>query len=856
MLKISEIKVDGRISPIGISSASPFLSWKLESNLNNTYQVSYQIQVCRGDILVWDSQTVQSDKSIYIKYGGERLNPNHLYYVTLTVTDNHNESATAETEFFTGKLDGCWSAEWIGTGRRNDKKNSLPPELFSTSFTVKEKPMRAMVYASAMGIYKGKINDKTMGDIYFAPGYTHYKTYFQFQTYDVTDFINIGKNELSFFVANGWYLGTIGNKNNVYGNRRALIVELHLLYENGKDVIIKTDNQWKSTVDTQLCYADFYNGQIIDHTKSDRSKWKWENCELLNDVKQQLVPHFGSFVKEDGRLHIVSQNKVNNTIVYDFGQNHAGVIHIIVDAPKDTVIRIRHGEILNEDGSVFTKNLRAAKQELVLTCGKDGVQEFIPEFTFMGFRYAELTSNKKIKVIDVESIVLTSDTEPTGSFSCSNVLLTRFQKNIEWSQCSNFIDIPTDCPQRDERMGWTGDIAVFAETASLNRNISDFMKKWLNDLKLDQRENGSLPVTVPEIKVYQPTPLKVPIAIWGDAATMVPWAVYQAYGDKEFLKNQYTSMKKYTEAERRAAAAVGIGESKYLWNVNAFQYGDWCAAGESVYKWKRKGKHLATAYFANSVNIMIKAAKALGKTADEQYYTELYRKIQNAFAKLCFNEDGKLKGDFQSNYVCALYFNLIPEDKRPLIAKRLANLVREKNYCVMTGFAGTPYIAFALADNGYVDDAYKLLLNTQCPGWLYTVKAGGTTIWERWDALDENGHMRKMGKQTITDMVSFNHYAYGAVGSFFYRRILGIEAVEAGYKKFTVKPFVGHYLDFADGHIDTVYGRISVNWKKENDAFTIKITVPANTSCTLTLPDGTVYSFGSGSYKYSCLEVK
>ncbi|MCM1113860.1 MAG: glycoside hydrolase family 78 protein [Clostridium sp.] len=853
MLKISELLIDGRENPFGISSATPLFSWKLESDKNNTFQSSYHIQVTdENNILFWDSGIIKSERSAYIQYDGKRLDANKMYFVNLSVTDTNNEQAMAQSEFYSGKLDDLWTAKWIGSSRKNNRKNNLPPELFEKVFEVKEKPKRAVLYASAMGIYKGELNEKKIGNIFFAPGYTHYKTYFQYQSYDVTDIIKTGNNVLSFYVANGWYLGTIGNKNNVYGNSRGLIAELHLFYENGKESIISTNEEWQSTIDTSLCYADFYNGQIIDNTKSARDKWQWEKCTRLNDVNQRLVSHFGAYVTEDCRLKYISKNKISDSTVYDFGQNHAGVLHLTVSADKGTVIKIRHSEIINEDGTLFTKNLRKAKQELTLICGTDGVQEFMPEFTFMGFRYAEIKADKPIEIIDLESVVLTSDAKITGSFACSDKLLTRLQQNIEWGQRSNFIDIPTDCPQRDERMGWTGDIAVFAEEAAQNRNISAFMKKWLYDLQLDQRSNGTLPVTVPEIKVYQPTPLKVPIAIWGDAATMVPWAVYNAYGDKNLLENQYNSMKKYTDSEVRAAAAVGFGESKYLWNVNAFQYGDWCAANESVFQWELKGRYLATAYFANSVSIMQKAAKALGKTDDKKYYSDLHSKICNAFAHLCIKEDGTLKGDFQSNYICALYFNLVPENKKDLLIKRLVELVRENNHRVMTGFAGTPYTSFVLADNGYVDDAYKLLLNTECPGWLYTVKAGGTTIWERWDALDENGHIRKMGRQSITDMVSFNHYAYGAVGSFFYRRILGIEPNEAGYKKFTIKPVISKLLDYAEGYIDTIYGKISVKWNNSGDNFKMQVTVPVNTSCTLIMPNGKEHQLESGTYKLEC----
>ncbi len=850
MLKLKELTCDHLINPLGISTGAPAFSWKLESSHQNTVQEAYQIRVLQDEKVVWDTGFVASQDSINIRYAGESLLSHKEYRIEIEVKDNHDEVAKLTGTFFSGKLLEPWQARWIGSGRVNDRKNLLPPEMFATPVLLEHLPLRAVLYVSALGIYEAAFNGKKVGDSFFAPGYTHYQTYLQFQTYDVTELLKLGENQLRITVANGWYMGTIGNKNNIYGARRGLIAELHLWYEDDTHAIIGTDERWQHTVDTPLRYADFYNGQRIDATRSDERTWQWEPARGLSEPLPELRPHFGAYVREDQRLVPVSSHKMNDGTVYDFGQNHAGVLHMVVDAPRGATITIRHGEILNEDGSLFTKNLRKARQQLTLICGEDGVQDFLPRFTFMGFRYAELKADRPIKILEVESIVLTSDAKKTGEFSCSDPLLTRLQQNIQWGQRSNFIEISTDCPQRDERMGWTGDIAVFASAAAFNRDISAFMQKWLNDLRLDQRKNGTLPVTVPEIKTYAPTPFHIPIAIWGDAATMVPWAVYLAYGDKQFLASQYDSMKRYTEAERRAAAACGFGKARYLWNHNLFQYGDWCAAGESVGQWKRKGKFLATAFFANSVDIMRKAARTLGKTGDEQEYAALLDKIRNAFSELCCRDDGILKGDFQSNYVCALYFGLIPAEKKTAVAKRLVALVRQEDHRVMTGFAGTPYIAFALADNGYAEDAYKLLQNTKRPGWLYTVKAGGTTIWERWDALDENGYIQKMGKQSITDMVSFNHYAYGAVGDFFYRRILGIEPVEAGYKHFMIRPVPGGTLTHAEGSLDTGYGKIESQWKIEKSIFVLKASVPANTHCTIILPNGERHEVGSGSYQY------
>lgn len=735
-------------------------------------------------------------------------------------------------------------AGWIGTGRKNDKHNALPPELFRKKFDLETLPARAVLQASAMGIYEVCVNGKKAGDCYFAPGYTHYESYVQVQSYNVLSLLKIGENRLDITVANGWWLGSIGSKNNRYGDCRGLIAAVTLSFADGSEQNITTDESWQATRDTPERFSDFYNGETIDLRNTAEQGWHWQPVISLTGKLPALKPHFGAHVQEDCRLAPVPLSGG----IYDFGQNHAGVLRLTVKAKRGTTITVRHGEILDEQGRLFTKNLRKAKQTLTLVCGTDGENTFTPRFTFMGFRYAEITADSDFEIIKLESAVLTSDCNPIGTFSCSDEKLNRLFQNIQWGQRSNFIDIPTDCPQRDERMGWTGDIAVFAETATYNRDIGNFMRKWMYDLRQYQRSNGTLPVTIPENKTYQPTPFKVPIAIWGDAATMVPWAVYRAYGDKEALAAQYHSMKAYTDAEIRAAARTGRGKRKFLWDKNPFQYGDWCAAGESFHQWKKKGKYLSTAFLANSVSIMRQAAQALEKAEDERYYNQTLAQIQDAFSSLCILPDGRLTGDFQSNYVCALYFDLVPKEKRAAVAARLAQLVREGNHTVRTGFAGTPYLCFALADNGYAEDAYRVLQNEKCPGWLYTVNAGGTTMWERWDALDENGHFYK---GSGADMVSFNHYAYGAVGAFFYRRILGIEPVTAGYGEFQIKPIPGGSLQAAEGSLETRHGKIHVAWKRKEGRFSLTVSIPADTRCTIYLPDGSSYQVSGGEYQYS-----
>lgn len=741
------------------------------------------------------------------------------------------------------------AAKWIGTGNKNDKKNSLPPEIFQKEFYVNGQVASAILSISALGIYSAKINGKKVADIYFAPGHGEYRKQVRLHQYDVKNLLTEAtSSSLSITVANGWYLGTIGNKNNNYGSVRGLIAELVICYVDGRKEVIGTDETWTYSSEGPIRFADFYCGEIIDLQKEKKLKETFQSVVLMEQigvVPPILVLGNDCHVRQVDTLIPTKLHMCHTKVIYDFKQNHAGIIELAMNADIGDKIIIRHGEILNTDGSLFTENLRKATQTLTLICGNKGINVFRPEFSFMGFRYAEVEYTDKngrkkefdFAVVKFESRVISSDAVRIGKFKCSNELLNKFYSNINWGQLSNFVSIPTDCPQRDERMGWCGDLAVFAETATMNYDICAFMDNWLEELRLAQRDNGTIPVVIPENGTYEPTPFKIPIAIWGDAAVMVPWAVYRAYGDKERLKDSYESMKAYALAEKKVAERFKKDDRRFLWDNNIFQYGDWCAPGEGMFKWKKKGRYLAPMFYANTVHIMEQAAQVLGNEKDYKYFNTLYMNIKDAFAKYCIRKDGTLAGEFQSGYGCALYFNLIPEEMKDVVVKHLVRMVREKEHVVWTGFAGTPYTIFALCDNGYVEDAYKLLLNEKCPGWLYTVKAGGTTVWERWDALNEDGSFRQQRLGNIADMVSFNHYAYGAVGAFLYRRVIGIESLEAGYSKVRISPCITTQLSHAEGGISTPHGEIYVKWEIENEHYHLWIKIPSRVKADIVVMD-------------------
>jgi alpha-L-rhamnosidase len=458
----------------------------------------------------------------------------------------------------------------------------------------------------------------------------------------------------------------------------------------------------------------------------------------------------------------------------------------------------------------------------------------MPQLTYMGFRYVEVRGIEP-ENIQLEAVAVYSDIERIGKFECSNELINKLQSCIEWGAKSNFVDIPTDCPQRDERLGWTADTAVFAATACFNFDMHDMYEKWLLSLRDDQGSKGQIPDIAP--RVWMGNSRSAPV--WADACAIVPWSSFMAYGDKATLEKQYDCICRYIEDGKTHL-------TDFVWD-KGFQYGDWCAPGVNRPIWQERGKYVGTCYFANSVKIAARIAEILGKLDDKERYEQLFTDICSGFERRFVNADGSIKGEFQSAYVLPLYFGMLPQYHKAF-AGNLYRLVRDADFHLTTGFAGTPYILFALADNGYLDAAYKVLLADTCPSWLYEIKAGATTMWERWDALRPDGSVA--GANT---MVSFNHYAYGAVGDFLYRRIAGIEATEAGYRKFNIAPKLGGGLTYAKAELNTPHGKIASSWQLDDNKFTLTVDTPPSTECTVTLPDTTTHNVAPGNHVFECV---
>lgn len=846
-MKIINLQTEHLTKEVVTDEKYPRFSFALQSDKTGATLKKARIS-CNG----WELQT---QEQVLIPYAGEPLVPNTEYVVSVFAEDNFGETDEAHMTFRTAKLDTPWQAKWITDAdyRFTEKGVSPVPMTFQCKLSLKSNVKRATIFATAMGIYNLYLDNRRVGKNYFAPGFTSYQTTLQYQTYDVTQAIK-SQSVVRVVVAGGWAVGSFvfTRKNRVTADRQALLMEIHVEYEDGSTEIIGTDESWQVCMNGKFRMVDLYDGETYDATV-DYNLLDWHNAvEEKLRVHPNIVAEFGMPVIEHETFQPICVTKrEDGELIYDFGQNFAGVIRACIKGKHGQKIVFRHAEILKKDGSLFTELLRSAKATATYTC-IDGEQIYQPTMSYMGFRYVGV---KGIHEDDLQlsAVALYSDLACNASFECSNEMINRYQNCILWSAKSNFIDIPTDCPQRDERMGWTGDINVFATTACCNFDMSRFLEKWLNDVRAEQLKTGGIPNTVPVQGYGFPATMpRMAVDFWGDACVQVPWAEYLARGDKNLLKKCYPMMKKYVDACRFWAGLFSVGKHRYIWNTpSILHFGDWVAPDvEKMSDWQKRSKWTATASLKYTSGLVATVAGILGNADDERKYRELSEKVADAYVSVFTDGKGKLKDEFQTAYVLPLQFKMFPEEVLPVAAENLANLVARNDYCIGTGFPGTPYILFALADNGQAETAYKMLMNTKCPSWLYEVKAGGTTVWERWDALKEDGTSNTGSEDGTGGMISFNHYASGAVGDFFYRRIVGIEPITGGYHKFKIQPVPGGGLTYAKGEVVCPYGKIVSDWRIENDSFRIDVEIPVGTQCELTLPNGETHVLVSGKYSF------
>ncbi|HXS07059.1 MAG TPA: family 78 glycoside hydrolase catalytic domain [Rhizomicrobium sp.] len=847
-LTLAALRVEAQENPVGIDARTPRFSWQTQSQARGMRQAAYEIQVTdcgsgQAANRIWTSGKVSSDQSTQLSYGGPSLQSRKRYCWQARVWDTKGRQSdwSAPAYWEMGLLSPRdWSADWIEPRLAEDTSKPQPAPMLRKAFQVEGPIARARAYVTSHGLYEFYLNGQRVSDRLFTPGWTDYAKRLQYQTYDVTAQLKNGANAVGAILGDGWYRGMIGfnNQRNRYGQHLALLMQIEITYADGHTQRIVSDGSWKAATGP-IRASQIYAGEIYD-ARLERTGWSdasyddrdWSAVGTIAASKDVLVAQVGPPVRRISEITPVKIFKSpSGAMIADMGQNLTGWVRLRVKGPAGTTITLRHGEVLDAQGNLYIENLRAAEQTVQYTLKGGGDEVFEPHFTFQGFRYVALDGYPgNLEPGSVTGIVIHSDVAPAGEFETSSELINRLQHNILWSQKGNFLDIPTDCPQRDERLGWTGDAEVFSSTAAFNTNVEGFFTKWLADLSADQEADGAVPHVIPDVLSGAPSDLQRAsgAAGWGDAATIIPWNLYLAYADKRLLAAQYDSMAKWARYEQNRAG------DKYIWSGD-FQFGDWLDffnTAKHISFGSTSPDLVATAFYAHSVDIMQRTARVLGKKQDADRYAELLAKIQSAFRSKFVADNGQVGEGTQTAYVLALDFDLLPETIRPVAAKKLAEDVRSRGH-LTTGFLGTPHLLNVLSRFGYLNEAYLLLNREDYPSWLYPVKHGATTIWERWDGIKPDGSFEDKG------MNSFNHYAYGAVGDWMYRVMGGIDIDPAapGYKHVLVHPRPGgNFTHVKASHVGP-FGVIRTDWRIDGQAFSLSVDVPPNSMASVRLPN-------------------
>ncbi len=839
-----ELTCEYAANPLGVDTPQPRLSWKLRAQTRNARQTAYRVIVTARPIgaqrkprLVWDSGVVRSAQSLHVAYAGAPLQPLHRYEWQVQVWDEaRRPSSLSEPAFWeTGLMNmRRWKAHWITPGWDDDPRapiQQLP--MLRRVFHVSRCPAAARLCITSLGVYEAHLNGRRVGDAVLTPGWTSYHKRLQYQVWDVTSHLVQGENVIGAWLGNGWYRSQLGfgAQKHLYGSHLALLAQLHIFYDDGSSDVICTDAHWRAAP-SPVVFADVYNGETYD-ARLEQAGWceprfddrEWSPVRILGRPRAQIVAQESPLVQVHETL---SPQRVlrapNGEVLLDFGQNLVGVVQMFVQGAAGTTVTLRHGEALDADGNLYTANLRSAAQTTRYTLKGAATGEFYtPRFTFMGFRYVAVSGYPgEVKPEHFAAMVLHSALPRTGQFECSNPLLNQLQHNILWGQKGNFLDIPTDCPQRDERLGWTGDAQVFARTASFNMHTARFFAKWLRDLRADQSSDGAVPVIAPDIIGQRG------VAGWSDALILVPWTLYTCFGDTRILAELYDGMVAWVRYVESRLDADGI------WRRD-FQYADWLDyRGENPLTPRpvTNPDLIATAFFAHSVALLARIARVLGRRPDARRFEQRAARAREAFVREFVTAGGRIGPDTQTAYALALAFDLLPEAMRKQAAERLARLISENGYRLTTGFLGTPHLCHVLTRFGYADVAYELLNQERYPSWLYPLHRGATTIWERWDGIRLDGTFQDPG------MNSFNHYAYGAIGDWLYRVAGGIELdPEApAYRRVVVRPRPGGGLDWARAALEAPYGRIAVDWHLSRAGFHVNVELPPNTEAEVHVP--------------------
>lgn len=849
-------------------------------------------KLAAGEADLWDSGKVASDASIQIAYAGKPLLSGRECYWKVQVWNQDGKVSrwSEPAKWSMGLLKPeDWQAQWISyrdTASLHKDRNSLflpPARHYRKDFAATKSVKRATVYVSALGLVDVHLNGKQVTGAFFEPGWADYRKRVHYRTHDVTDLVRDGENRLGAIVTDGWYSGYVGygllvgyGPNKVgryfYGKTPALLAQLEIEFADGSREIIGTDTTWQVSADGPIREADLIMGEAYDarcedanwcvppsltrHTRGPSPEWKWENAIRAEDNGSTRAIYSDTLGEREVELgfqrpprlqaydappiHATRTLKAqrltepqSGVYMFDLGQNIAGVIRLKVKGPAGTKLQIRYGEMLHADGRLMTENLRKARATDYYTLRGDPRGEtWMPRFTYHGFQFVEITGLPENPGLNaVTGIVLHNDTPLTGEFACSDEVMTRFWKNTQWTQRANFIEMPTDCPQRDERLGWMGDAQIYVRTASFNADVSAFFTKWLQDVEEAQRDFGAYPD-------YAPYPMAhgAPGQTWGtawtDAGIICPWNIWKVYGDTRLLERQWDSMTRFMNWRKQRAPDFRGRKDGNTW-------GDWLNVNEET-----PIELIDAAYFKLDADLMSQMARAIGCEREAEDYAELAVKIAGQFTKYYLNDNGTLKVNTQTAHVLALEFGLVPEPARKELAARLAERIAKNGFRMATGFLGTKPLLPVLSGNGHHDLAVRLFQSRRFPSWGYEVVNGATTVWERWDSYTkEHGFNGASGNQNAS-MNSFSHYAFGAVMEWGFRALGGIDTDAPGYKRIIIRPSPpapgsnpeNEPIHWVKAHYDSIHGRIESNWRRTKDQFELETVIPANTTATVYLP--------------------